>query len=55
MRLAVSRDFDGFVVSLHGDALVMLARWDVVLNDTVVWTVPRVGAVLGIDVGLRFF
>jgi len=55
MRLAASWDFGRFVVALHIDGLVMLARWAVVLNDTIVWTVPRVGAMAGLDVALRFF
>ena len=44
-----------FIVSVHADGLVMLSRWNVVLNDAVVWSVPRVGAVVGLDVALRFF
>ena len=33
----------------------MLSRWNVVLNDAVVWSVPRVGVLAGVDVALRFF
>jgi hypothetical protein len=33
----------------------MLAQWNVLLNDTVVWRVPRVGGVLGVDLALRIF
>jgi hypothetical protein len=55
MRLAVTRELGRFIVSVHADGLVMLSRWNVVLNDAVVWTVPRVGGVVGVDVALRFF
>ena len=55
MRLAASRELGRFSVSVHADGLVMLSRWNVVLNDAVVWTAPRVGAVVGLDLALRFF
>jgi hypothetical protein len=55
MRLAVTRELGRFIVSVHADGLVMLSRWNVVLNDAVVWSVPRVGAVVGLDLALRFF
>ena len=55
IRLAGSRELGRFIVSVHADGLVTLARWNVVLNDTVVWSVPRVGGVVGLDVALRFF
>jgi hypothetical protein len=55
MRLAGTREVGRFIVSLHADGLVMLSRWNVVLNDAVVWTAPRVGAVVGVDLALRFF
>ena len=54
-RLAATRDFGRFAISLHADGLVMLSHWDVILNHTVVWSVPRVGEVVGLDVALRFF
>jgi hypothetical protein len=54
-RLAATRELGRFDVSLHADALVMLSRWNVLLNHTVVWSVPRVGGVVGLDVALRFF
>jgi hypothetical protein len=54
-RLAAEREFGRFAVSLHADGLVMLSRWDVVLNHTVVWSVPRVGEIVGLDVAVRFF
>ncbi len=55
MRLAASRELGQFIVSVHADGLVMLSRWNVVLNDAVVWSVPRLAGILGLDVALRFF
>jgi hypothetical protein len=55
MRLAGTRELGRFMVSVHADGLVMLSRWDVVLNDAVVWRIPRFGAVVGLDVAVRFF
>jgi hypothetical protein len=54
LRLAGSRELGRFIVGVHVDGLVMLSRWNVVLNDAVVWSVPRVGVVAGVDVALRF-
>jgi hypothetical protein len=42
-------------VAARADALVMLSSWSVRLNDTAVWTTPRVGLVVGFDLGVRFF
>ena len=50
-----TRELGRFMVSVHADGLVMLSRWNVVLNDAVVWSVPRIGGVVGLDVALRFF
>jgi hypothetical protein len=55
MRLAATKELGQFTVSVHADGLVMLSHWNVVLNDAVVWDVPRVGIVVGLDVALRFF
>jgi hypothetical protein len=33
----------------------MLSPWTVTLNDTVAWTTPRVGGLLGLDFGMYFF
>jgi hypothetical protein len=55
MRLALTREIGRVIVAVHADGLVMLSRWNVVLNDSVVWTAPRVGAVAGVDLALRFF
>jgi hypothetical protein len=42
-------------VAARADALVMLSSWTVRLNETTVWTTPRVGLVVGFDLGVRFF
>jgi hypothetical protein len=55
MRVAGTKEVGRFLVSVHADGLVMLSRWSVLLNDAVVWNVPRVGGVVGLDVALRFF
>jgi hypothetical protein len=44
-----------YFVAARADALVMLSSWTVRLNETAVWTTPRVGAVVGFDLGVRFF
>ncbi len=55
-RLAAAYDFSqGFFVAARVDGLVMTAPTNVRLNDSVVWTTPRVGTVLGLDLGARFF
>ena len=33
----------------------MLQSWTVMVNQVVAWTTPRVGALIGVDVGARFF
>ena len=56
MRLAGTRELGSrLMISVHADGLVTLSRWNVVLNDAVVWSVPRVGGVVGLDVAMRFF
>ena len=44
-----------YFVAARADALVMLSSWTVRLNETSVWTTPRVGLVVGFDLGVRFF
>jgi hypothetical protein len=44
-----------YFVAARADALVMLSSWAVRLNETSVWTTPRVGLVIGFDLGVRFF
>jgi hypothetical protein len=33
----------------------MLSSWTVKLDDAVVWATPRVGGLIGVDVGVHFF
>jgi hypothetical protein len=54
-RLGATKELGRWAASLHADGLVMLSRWNVSLNDTVVWTVPRVGGLIGADLAVRFF
>jgi hypothetical protein len=55
MRVAATRELGQFMISVHADGLVTLSQVDVLLNDAVVWSVPRVGGVVGLDLALRFF
>jgi hypothetical protein len=41
-------------VAARLEALAMLSVWNVTLNEAVAWTTPRVGALVGLDVGARF-
>ena len=54
-RLGASKDFGRWALGVHGDGLMMLSRWNVSLNDTVVWKVPRVGGMIAADLSVRFF
>lgn len=44
-----------YFAALRVEGLVMLYRWTVVVNELPAWTTPRVGALIGADVGARFF
>ena len=55
-RIAVRQAFsDRYFVGARLEALVMLSSWAVTLNDTVVWKTPRVGGLIGLDLGTNFF
>lgn len=55
-RLAGAYDFsDRYFAAARVDGLVMTAPTHVTLNDSVVWTTPRVGVVMGLDFGAHFF
>jgi hypothetical protein len=55
-RLAATRGLGrSYFVSGRIDAVVMLSSWTVTLNDTAAWTTPRVGALVGLDLGARVF
>jgi len=54
-RLAATRDFaDRYFATARVDGLVMLSPSHVALNQTTVWTTPRAGALIGLDVGVHF-
>jgi hypothetical protein len=54
-RIAAALDFGGrYFATARLDGLVMLSTWTVTLNQTAAWTTPRVGALIGVDVGARF-
>lgn|SRR6185312_129799 len=55
-RIAALRGLgDRYFVQARADGLVMLSSQAVSLNQATVWTTPRFGALLGIDVGARLF
>jgi hypothetical protein len=55
-RIAATLDFgDRYFAAARVDGLVMLTSWTVTLNQSVAWTTPRVGTLIGVDVGARFF
>jgi hypothetical protein len=54
-RLAATFDFAGrYFAAARVDGLVMPSTWTVTVNQLPVWTTPRVGALIGLDVGTRF-
>ena len=54
-RLAATLELGGQILLLgHADALLLLTPWTVELNHTAIWTMPRFGAALGIDLAARF-
>ena len=55
LRLAAAEELGRFMVSVHADGLVMVSRWNVVLNDAVVWRSRASGVSLAWIVALRFF
>jgi hypothetical protein len=55
-RVAATRDFAArWFVAGRLDGILLLSSWTVRLNETAVWTTPRAGALVGLDVGVRFF
>jgi hypothetical protein len=55
-RIAATHDITGrYFIAGRVDGLVMVSSSTVTLNQTVVWTTPRVGGVLGVDFGAHFF
>jgi hypothetical protein len=54
-RIAAAVDFSArYFAAARVDGLVMLTSWTVTLNQAPAWTTPRVGALVGVDVGARF-
>ena len=54
-RITATLDVGGrYFAAARLDGLVMLSTWRVTLNETATWTTPRVGALIGLDVGARF-
>jgi hypothetical protein len=55
-RIAATYAFGtNYFVAARVDGFVMLSPWTVTLNGAATWTTPRVGALLGLDLGLTFF
>jgi hypothetical protein len=46
---------DRLFVSARADGFAMLSPWAVTLNQRVVWTTPRIGGMMGLDLGMYFF
>ena len=45
---------DRFFATARLDGLVMLSTWEVDINKVAAWTTPRVGVLIGVDVGVKF-
>lgn len=55
-RVFASHDLGArYFITLRVEGLVMLSRWTVTVNEIPVWTTPRLAALIGADVGVRFF
>jgi hypothetical protein len=55
-RIAGTHDLgDRYFVGARAEGLVMLSSWTVKLDDAAVWATPRIGGLIGVDVGLHFF
>jgi hypothetical protein len=55
-RIALRQDFaERFFAAARVDGLVMLSPWTVTLRQAAAWTTPRVAALIGLDLGIRFF
>jgi hypothetical protein len=54
-RMAGTLDMgDRFFATARLDGLVMLSTWEVDINKVAAWTTPRVGVLIGVDVGVKF-
>jgi hypothetical protein len=55
-RIVARQDLgDRFFAAVRVEGLAMLSIWQVKVNDTVTWTTPRAGGLVGLDFGVRFF
>jgi hypothetical protein len=55
LRVAVTHGLGRHVdIAAHADGVAALTRAMVTLNSMAVWTAPRVGGAMGIDLGVRF-
>jgi hypothetical protein len=55
-RIVATRDLWGhYFAAARVDGVVMTSSWTVTVNEAAMWTTPRVGALLGVDFGARFF
>lgn len=55
-RVAVSQEFGTrYFATARAEGLIVLSRWSVSLNEVSVWSTPRLGALIGVDVGARLF
>jgi len=55
LRVVVAQPLGRYVVlAAHGDGLISLTRGIVNLDGAPVWATPRVAALLGVDLGVRF-
>jgi hypothetical protein len=55
-RITATQDLgDRYFVAARLDGLVMVSSWTVTIDGEAAWTTPRVGALIGVDVGARFF
>lgn len=56
VRVFARHDLGGrYFAALRVEGLLMLSRWTVTVNELPAWTTPRLGALIGADVGARFF
>src|SRR4029077_1782770 len=55
-RIVAAREVGGrYFAAARVEGLLMLSPFRVTLNDTTAWMTPRVGALIGLDLGARFF
>jgi hypothetical protein len=55
LRLAlVQRLGRHFYLAARAEGLVNVTRWRVTLDQNLVWTAPRLAAIVGLDIGVRF-